>query len=216
MTMNSLTSPLPIYTHLASYEQHFPGPLLSLSMHISDSAGSFWLPHQNPCPPPSLLTKPIHPHLGLVSCRLLHYEHPPPHLPHPSIDPFIHPRLNSANSFRHTSYTPPHSHHLPPPLSITSALPTHPSPFWTQQALVLVQAALGGLPLEDWTLRGEQTSMLEVSARLLGCCAESLAVCGRGGGLACAVCLRLMRSVRLKMWMDTEVKKINKNKMKID
>lgn len=73
------------------------------------------------------------------------------------------------------------------------------------QALVLLQAALGGLPLEDWTLRREQTSMLEVSARLLGCCAESLAVCGRGGGLACAVSLRLTRSIRLKMWMDTEV-----------
>lgn len=73
------------------------------------------------------------------------------------------------------------------------------------QALALLQAALGGLPLEDWTLRGEQTSMLDVSARLLGCCAESLAVCGRGGGLGCAVSLRLQRSVRLKMWMDTKV-----------
>lgn len=74
------------------------------------------------------------------------------------------------------------------------------------QALVLLQAALGGLPLEDWTLRGEQSTMLEAAARLLGCCAESLAVAGRGGGLGCAVSLRLMRSVRLKMWMDTEVK----------
>lgn len=74
------------------------------------------------------------------------------------------------------------------------------------QALVLMQAALGGLPLEDWTLRNEQASMLDVSARLFGCCAESLAVCGRGGGLGCAVSLRLARSVRLKMWMDTEVK----------
>ncbi|CAM9447533.1 unnamed protein product, partial [Scytosiphon promiscuus] len=73
------------------------------------------------------------------------------------------------------------------------------------KALVLLQAALGGLPLEDWTLRGEQTTMLEASARLLGCCAESLAVAGRGGGLGCAVSLRLMRSVRLKMWMDTEL-----------
>eukprot|EP00903_Cladosiphon_okamuranus_P018895 g17378.t1 len=73
------------------------------------------------------------------------------------------------------------------------------------KALVLLQASLGGLPLEDWTLRGEQTSMLEAAARLLGCCAESLAVPGRGGGLGCAVSLRLMRSVRLKMWMDTEL-----------
>lgn len=72
-----------------------------------------------------------------------------------------------------------------------------------------MQAALGGLPLEDWTLRNEQASMLEVSARLLGCCAESLAVCGRGGGLGCAVSLRLARSVRLKMWMDTEVKTVH-------
>lgn len=71
--------------------------------------------------------------------------------------------------------------------------------------MVLLQAGLGGLPLEDWTLRGEQQSMLDTSARLLGCCAESLAVAGRGGGLGCAVSLRLMRSVRLKMWMDTEV-----------
>lgn len=74
------------------------------------------------------------------------------------------------------------------------------------QALVLMQAALDGLPLEDWTLRGEQTSMLEIAARLLGCCAESLAVPGRAGGLGCAVALRLMRSMRLKMWMDAEVK----------
>lgn len=79
------------------------------------------------------------------------------------------------------------------------------SDFSCTQALALLQAALGGLPLEDWTLRGEQTSMLDVSARLLGCCAESLAVCGRGGGLGCAVSLRLQRSVRLKMWMDTKV-----------
>lgn len=70
-----------------------------------------------------------------------------------------------------------------------------------------MQAALGCLPLEDWTLRNEQASMLDVSARLLGCCAESLAVCGRGGGLGCAVSLRLARSVRLKMWMDAEVQK---------
>ena len=74
------------------------------------------------------------------------------------------------------------------------------------QALALLQASLGGLPLEDWTLRGEQTSMLDAAARLLGCCAESLAVAGRGGGLGCAASLRLMRSVRLKMWMDTEVR----------
>ncbi|CAN0456706.1 unnamed protein product, partial [Hapterophycus canaliculatus] len=74
----------------------------------------------------------------------------------------------------------------------------------TDKALVLLQAGLGGLPLEDWTLRGEQKTMLEASARLLGCCAESLAVPGRGGGLGCAVSLRLMRSVRLKMWMDAE------------
>lgn len=80
--------------------------------------------------------------------------------------------------------------------------------WWTGQALALLQAGLGGLTLEDWTLRGEQTSMLDTSARLLGCCAESLAVAGRGGGLGCAVSLRLMRSVRLKMWMDTEVRNI--------
>lgn len=73
------------------------------------------------------------------------------------------------------------------------------------QALALMQAALGGLQIDDWTMRGEQASMLEVAARILGCCAESLAVPGRGGGLGCAVSLRLMRSVRLKMWMDTEV-----------
>lgn len=47
--------------------------------------------------------------------------------------------------------------------------------------------------------------MLNTSARLLGCCAESLAVAGRGGGLGCAVSLRLMRSVRLRLWMDAEV-----------
>lgn len=83
---------------------------------------------------------------------------------------------------------------------------SHFLPFLSRaQALVLLQAALGGLPLEDWTLRGEQTSMLDVSARLLACCAESLAVCGRGGGLGCAVALRLTRSVRLKIWMDAEV-----------
>lgn len=68
-----------------------------------------------------------------------------------------------------------------------------------------MQAALGGLQIEDWTMRGEQAAMLEVAARILGCCAESLAVPGRGGGLGCASSLRLMRSVRLKMWMDTEV-----------
>ncbi|CAM9375008.1 unnamed protein product [Ectocarpus sp. 4 AP-2014] len=72
------------------------------------------------------------------------------------------------------------------------------------KALVLLQAALGGLHLDDWTLRGEQTAMLDTSARLLGCCAESLAVAGRGGGLGCAVSLRLMRSVRLRLWMDAE------------
>ncbi|CAM9166116.1 unnamed protein product, partial [Ectocarpus sp. 12 AP-2014] len=72
------------------------------------------------------------------------------------------------------------------------------------KALVLLQAALEGLHLDDWTLRGEQTAMLDTSARLLGCCAESLAVAGRGGGLGCAVSLRLMRSVRLRLWMDAE------------
>ncbi|CAM9813986.1 unnamed protein product [Ectocarpus sp. 6 AP-2014] len=72
------------------------------------------------------------------------------------------------------------------------------------KALVLLQAALGGLHLDDWTLRGEQTAMLDTSARLLGCCAESLAVAGRGGGLGCAVSLRLMRSFRLRLWMDAE------------
>lgn len=73
------------------------------------------------------------------------------------------------------------------------------------QALVLLQAALGNLPVEDWTLRGEQATMLDLSARFLGCCAESLAVNGRGGGLACAISLRLARSVRLRMWTDTKV-----------
>lgn len=85
-------------------------------------------------------------------------------------------------------------------------LSTAPFPHLSlSQALALIQAALGGLAIEDWTMRGEQGSMLEIAARILGCCAESLAVPGRGGGLGCAVCLRLARSVRLKMWMDTEV-----------
>ncbi|CAM9497637.1 unnamed protein product, partial [Discosporangium mesarthrocarpum] len=71
------------------------------------------------------------------------------------------------------------------------------------KALTLIKAALGPLPFDDWTMRGEQTSMLDGCSRLLGCCAELFA--GMGEGASCVSALELLRSVRVKMWMDAEL-----------
>ncbi|CAM9750560.1 unnamed protein product [Chrysoparadoxa australica] len=66
------------------------------------------------------------------------------------------------------------------------------------KALTLLQAALGRLPLDDWSLKSEQNEMVSNGARLLTAASELMLEQGQPlGGITAHI---LLRSLRLRIW----------------